>query len=160
MDLLPKVSTVPATESQLKDVTNADDEPDGPDDIEDSECSASMSITVSHPQLQVESHVSDTTIGDTLASFRSYLYSCRPAYSILHQLTQIALTIAVTSVESERSFSALKRIKTRLRSSMAEDRLSALATLSIEREIAENLDFQMIIDEFGSADNNRRIALT
>ena len=63
-------------------------------------------------------------------------------------------------MESERSFSALKRIKTRLRSSMAEDRLSALATLSIEREIAENLDFQMIIDEFGSADNNRRIVLT
>ena len=55
---------------------------------------------------------------------------------------------------------SLKRIKTRLRSSMAEDRLSTLATLSIEREIAENLDFQMIIDEFGSADNNRRIVLT
>ena len=63
-------------------------------------------------------------------------------------------------MESERSFSALKRIKTRLRSSMAEDRLSALVTLSIEREIAENLDFQMIIDEFGSADNNGRIVLT
>ena len=115
------------------------------------------------PALEVEvilvKTVTKSTIGDTLASFRSYLYSCQPAYSILHQLTQIAL-IAVTSVESERSFSVLKCIKTRLRSSMAEDRLSALATLSIEREIAENLDFQMIIDEFGSADNNRRIVLT
>ena len=39
MDLLPKVGTVPATESQLEDVTNADDERDGPDVIEDSECS-------------------------------------------------------------------------------------------------------------------------
>ena len=39
---------------------NADNEPGRPDDIENSECSASMSITVCHPQLQVESHVSDT----------------------------------------------------------------------------------------------------
>ena len=123
-----------------------------------------MYIISAGPALEVEVNLVKTltksTIGDTLASFRSNLYSCQPAYSILHQLTQIALTIAVTSVESECSFSALKRIKTRLRSSMAEDRLSALATLSIEREIAENLDFQMIIDEFGSADNNRRIVLT
>ena len=60
MDLLPIVGTVPATESQLEYVTNADDEPGGPYDIENSECSASMNITLCHPQLQVESHVSDT----------------------------------------------------------------------------------------------------
>uniref|UniRef100_A0A1X7TJC3 HAT C-terminal dimerisation domain-containing protein n=1 Tax=Amphimedon queenslandica TaxID=400682 RepID=A0A1X7TJC3_AMPQE len=100
------------------------------------------------------------TIGDSLASFRNYLYSCKPAYHTLHELAQIALTIAVTSVESERSFSALKRIKTCLRSRMAEDRLSALATLSIEREIAESLDYELIINEFGSADINRRIVLS
>ena len=121
-----------------------------------------MYIISAGPALEVEVNLVKTltksTIGDTLASFRSNLYSCQPAYSILHQLTQIALTIAVTSVESERSFSVLKRIKTRLRSSMAEDCLSALETSSIEREIAKN--FQMIIDNFGSADNNRCIVLT
>ena len=96
---------------------------------------------------------------DSLTFFRSYLYSCRPAYNILYQLAQIALTIAFTSAESEQSFSALKRIKTRLRSTMAEDRLSALAILSIEREIAEKQDYDTIIDEFASADKNRRIVL-
>ena len=69
------------------------------------------------------------------------------------------MTIAVTSAESEQSFSALKRIKTRLRSTMGQERLSALAILSIEREIAEELDYDSVIDQFASSDKNRRIVL-
>ena len=75
-----------------------------------------------------------TSTMDSLTSFISYLYSCQPSYSTLCQLAQIAMTIAVTSAESERSFSALKRMKTRLRNRMEQERLSALAILSIERE--------------------------
>ena len=92
-------------------------------------------------------------------SFRRYLSSFRPAYSTLCHLAQIAMTIAVTSAESERSFSALKRIKTRLRSTMGQERLSALAILSIEREIAEELDYDYVIDQFASSDKNRCIVL-
>ena len=71
----------------------------------------------------------------TLAAFGQYLLLCQPAYSTL---VQIALTIAVTSAESERSFSTLKQIETKLRTRMTEERLSNLALLSIEQEIAEN----------------------
>ena len=85
---------------------------------------------------------------DSLTSSGNYLYLCRPAFNTLYQLAQIALTIAVTSAESEWSFSALKHIKTRLRSRMAEDHLSILS-------IAEKLDYDTIIDEFASADKNR-----
>ena len=60
----------------------------------------------------------------------------------------ISLTIAVTSAESERSFSTLKRIKTRLRSRMVEDRLSAL--INKEREIAEKVDRNEVVDKFAS----------
>ena len=93
----------------------------------------------------------------TLATF--YLHSCQPAYNILYLLTKIARTIVVTSAESERSFSALKRIKTRLRTRMAEDRLSDLATLAIEKEVAQQLDYDKIIDELASLHKNRRIVL-
>ena len=96
---------------------------------------------------------------NTLAIFRSYLHSCQPAYNTLYLPTKIALTIAVTSAESERSFSALKRIKTRLRTRMAEDRLSDLATLAIEKEVAQQVDYDKVIDEFASLDKNRRIVL-
>ena len=42
---------------------------------------------------------------------------------------------------------------------MAEDRLSDLATLAIEKEVAQQLDYDKIIDEFASLDKNRRIVL-
>ena len=43
---------------------------------------------------------------------------------------------------------------------MGEDRLSDLSILSIEREIASSaLDYDQIIEDFASSDNNRRIIL-
>ena len=68
------------------------------------------------------------------------------------------MTIAVTSAKSERSFLALKCIKTWLRSTMGQEHLSALAILSIKWEIAEELDYDSVIDQFASSDN-RRIVL-
>uniref|UniRef100_A0A1X7UN42 HAT C-terminal dimerisation domain-containing protein n=1 Tax=Amphimedon queenslandica TaxID=400682 RepID=A0A1X7UN42_AMPQE len=68
------------------------------------------------------------------------------------------LTIAVTSAESEQSFSTMKRIKTRLRTTMVEERLSDLSILSIEKEVAQSIE-DKIIDEFASSDKNSRILL-
>ena len=116
-------------------------------------------IAATSLQVEVDLIKQRLTTDDSLAMFFKYLHSCQPAYSTLYHLTQIALTIAVTSVEAERSFSALKRIKTRLRSTMAQSRLSSLAVLSIEREIAQKIDHDDVIDEFASSDKNRRIVL-
>ena len=67
----------------------------------------------------------------------------------------------MTSAECERSFSSLKRIKTRLRTTMGEERLSDLAVLSIERECASKfVDYEEVITEFASVDKNRRIVLS
>ena len=95
----------------------------------------------------------------SLADFGRYLLSLRPAYSSVWKLVRVALTIAVTTTESERFFSTMKRIKTRLRSTMTEDRLSDLSILSIENELAKRLQDNDIIDEFASSDKNRRIIL-
>jgi hypothetical protein len=62
---------------------------------------------------------------------------------------RILLTIPVTVASGERSFSKMKLIKTYLRSTMSQDRLSSLGTLSIEKNIAENLDFSTLIKDFG-----------
>ncbi|CAD0206693.1 unnamed protein product [Chrysodeixis includens] len=61
---------------------------------------------------------------------------------------RILLTIPVTVASGERSFSKLKLIKTYLRSTISQSRLTNLATLSIENEIAENMDFECLIKEF------------
>lgn len=70
------------------------------------------------------------------------------AFPNLCILYQIYLTIPVSTAQAERSFSRLKLIKNYLRSSMHEDRLSALALLYIERATAENLDYGNVINKF------------
>ena len=57
----------------------------------------------------------------------------------IHQLLTIALTLPITSCESERSFSQLKLIKTSLRSTMSSERLSGLALMKINRERCQQL---------------------
>ncbi|MFZ2539785.1 MAG: hAT transposon family protein [Oscillospiraceae bacterium] len=67
--------------------------------------------------------------------------------------TAIALRILLTipvSATGERSFSKLKLIKTYLRASMTQDRLTSLALLSIEKDVAQTLDYGNIISNFAS----------
>ncbi|EFN60558.1 Zinc finger MYM-type protein 1, partial [Camponotus floridanus] len=61
---------------------------------------------------------------------------------------RIFLTLPVTIASCERSFSKLKLIKTYLRSSMGQCRLTNLGILSIENSIARQLNYEDIINEF------------
>jgi len=58
------------------------------------------------------------------------LVPLKEAFPTLLKVLQIALTICVSCASCERSFSALKCIKTYLRSTMQEERLVNLAVLS------------------------------
>jgi len=71
---------------------------------------------------------------------------------------QILLTVATSIASCERSFSKLKLIMTYLRSSMGQDRLSALALLSVEQEALDSINFEEIIDKFAAA-KARKISL-
>ena len=81
------------------------------------------------------------TIGDVIQ-----LYPLREAFPTLFKLLQISL--CVSSAQREQSFSALKRIKSYLRSTMTEQRLIDLASLSIERDISHQLTIDEVIDNF------------
>ena len=81
------------------------------------------------------------------------------AFSTLVQLLQIGLTTVVSTAQCERSFSALKRIKTYLRSTMSEQWLTDLAMLSIENELSGKLSLNEVVDQFAGTDKNRRIVL-
>ena len=61
---------------------------------------------------------------------------------------QIFLTLPVSVTTSERSISKLNLIKTYLRSTMSQDRLIAMATLSIEHDIAQSIEMNKIILSF------------
>jgi hypothetical protein len=67
------------------------------------------------------------------------------ALSSINDLLKILWTIPVNSCQCERSFSCLKRLKTYLRNSMGQERLSGIALLNIERNFEINLD-QIVTD--------------
>ena len=77
----------------------------------------------------------------------------------LYRLSQIAVTIPVSSAACERCFSTLKRIKTYLRNSMTDSRLSSLGMLSIESERAKSLNMTTFVDVFAANHKNSRIHL-
>ena len=70
------------------------------------------------------------------------------AYPNLSCLYRLCLTLPVTTASTERSFSKLKLVKTALRSTIVENRLSSLLLLSIERDLSCKLNFEAVIDAF------------
>lgn len=63
-------------------------------------------------------------------------------YGNLSIALRLLLTLPVTVASGERSFSALKLIKTYLRSTMSQERLSGLALISIEHKVRRSLDLE------------------
>lgn len=68
---------------------------------------------------------------------------------------RILLTLPVTVASGERSFSKLKLIKNYLRSTISQERLTNLATISIEHEIASKLETSSLIKKFAEAKARR-----
>jgi len=82
-------------------------------------------------------------------------YLCRmglvAVFPNVYVAMRILLILPIAVASAERSFSKLKLIKSYLRSTMSQDRLVGLATMSIERAIAEELDLTEVIQDFAAA---------
>ena len=96
---------------------------------------------------------------DGIADVIKNLLQLKAAFPELLKLLQIALTFPVTSASCERSFSSLKRIKTYLRSTMSQQRLSSLAILSVEKDLSSTLSLEAVVDTFAIQHRNGRITL-
>nr|KJB64854.1 hypothetical protein B456_010G072400 [Gossypium raimondii] len=66
------------------------------------------------------------------------------------------LTVPMIMASSERSFSKLKLIKTYLRSSMSQERLNRLTILLVEKDFLENIDVDVIINDFASRNARKK----
>ena len=69
-------------------------------------------------------------------------------YGNLTRLMKIALTLPLTSTSAERAFSKLKLIKSRLRTTMRQERLESLMLMSIEDDLLEQLDVDKLVQLF------------
>lgn len=87
------------------------------------------------------------TPGDTLKKLAAYGSDVCPN---LVTAIRILVTMGTSIASSERSFSKLKLIKTYLRSTMTEDRLSSLALMSIESDILDKVNIDELINDFAA----------
>ncbi len=72
---------------------------------------------------------------------------------------RIYLVLMLINCTAERSFSKMKMIKNRPRTSMTDDRLNNLAITSIEHDILRQLDFSALVTDFARR-KSRKVPLS
>lgn len=70
------------------------------------------------------------------------------AFPVIYHLLLVFAIQPVTTSNPERTFSNLRRLKTWLRSTMREDRLSGLALMALNRDKLSLEDAPIILDKF------------
>ncbi|XP_035663704.1 uncharacterized protein LOC118407347 [Branchiostoma floridae] len=79
-------------------------------------------------------------------------------YPNMRLLASVLMVIPVSTADSERSFSTLKRIKTRLRSRLSNAVLNDLLTISIDGPHVNDFDFARAVTKWAGL-KNRRISV-
>ena len=67
---------------------------------------------------------------------------------ITNRIYRLALTAPVTVAQNERTFSKLKTIKTFLRNSTNDGRLFDLMLLSVEKDLAEEIELDVVVEKW------------
>ena len=116
-------------------------------------------------QLKTQLHVLSSTFSNAenasiqLPDIIKYFKTKSPAelalFSEIGTLLKLLLVMPATNAVSERSFSALRRIKSYLRSTMTQDRLNHLMTLHIHRDLTDDLDLKSCANAFVDKDEHR-----
>ena len=77
-------------------------------------------------------------------------------YFLIDRLIRLVLILPVSTSTTNRAFSAMKLLKTRLRNRMEDGFLADNMIVYIEKEIAGNFTIEMIMDKFYSMKNRRQ----
>ena len=80
----------------------------------------------------------------------------RAFYAAIYVAVKTLLMYPVSACAAERSFSSMKRLKTPLRNTIIDDRLSSLAILHIHKE--KEINVESVLDQFAQH-KERRLAL-
>ena len=83
-------------------------------------------------------------------------HSLKVILSEIHKLIRIYLTVPITTATAERSFSALRRMKTYLQNSMTQQRLNHCMILHVHREETDKLNLIEVAKEFVEKNDRRK----
>jgi hypothetical protein len=105
-----------------------------------------------NPELNCTSSLADLTVG---------LFKTGKAttYSMVDRLLRLVITLPVSTATTERAFSAMKLIKTRLRNRMGDDFLRHYMIVYIGKEIAAKISTSAIIDLFDTGGRRAQFKL-
>ena len=109
-------------------------------------------------QLQVLSaNVSEkvTNVHDIIAYLRKLSSAEQRLLSAVIVVIKLILVLPATNASSERSFSAMRRIKSYLRSTMSQGRLNHIMVLSVHKDLTDKLNLVDVANDFVSASENR-----
>ena len=117
-------------------------------DLNASKLSSELKVyTDKYPRQTLESH---------LITFTGLTTDCRNMFPNVEKLIRILLVPPASSCSSERSFSALRRLKTWLRATMKQNRLNHVAVCHIHRERLKSVSCYDIARNFVLRNNFRR----
>ena len=109
-----------------------------------------------HYELDVTKHPNFQNMGTISKLCRGLEISGKlKFYYLIDRPIHLVLTLSVSTTTSERAFSAIKLLKTRLCNRMEDELLVDNMIVYIEKEITGNFTMEMIIDEFYSMKNCR-----
>ena len=95
------------------------------------------------------------TIFDIKEYFLSLSHGQLSLISSVKRLLQLILVMPATNASSERSFSALRRVKSYLRTTMKQERLNYLMLLHVHKDKTDKMDLKSILNEFVSYSDHR-----
>lgn len=118
-----------------------------------------IDVSLLEAEMTVASNLVKNEFGDSIVTtdLKTILKLLTPsiAFPNLLKCIQIALTVPVTSASCERSFSAMKLLKTYLRNKTGEQRLSDLAAIYINKERSRDINRDEIINSFSNRMDRR-----
>ncbi|KAF5458222.1 hypothetical protein F2P56_022269, partial [Juglans regia] len=116
-----------------------------------------LRIQLQHYELDVLTHLDFQDMSTLSELCRGLAISEKSKiYYLIDRLIRLVLTLPVSTATTERAFSAMKLIKTRLRTRMEDEFLADHLLVYIEKEIAKNFTLEMIMNEFYSMKDRRR----
>ncbi|KAJ9538686.1 hypothetical protein OSB04_031419 [Centaurea solstitialis] len=129
-----------------------------PEDFSDQEKTI-LNMQLQHYDIDVVQH-EDYKKLTSIADLCQWLVKTKrkTTFDLIYRVISLLLTLPASTATTERSFSAMNTVKTRIRNKMEDEFLNDSLVLFIEREVAEKISLEEIMEDFKAA-KDRRVPL-
>ena len=95
------------------------------------------------------------SVGEAADILRKLVSEARGEFEEVEKLLRLLIVSPASSAEPERSFSALRRLKTWMGSTMSETRLNAVAVCHVHQDVLDAIDIAALVKLFVSRNDTK-----